>query len=539
MPSNYDARKQVFADLEVTPSAKIAIPAGADGQIVPVTDWAYGNRLGIRKGTVVGPAAAFCTTERIVMSVDPLLGVSPGVNTIVTSQAEYDALGAPLLYVQDAVDILPEGIGGPVIVYLEDGEHLAKPGNPTPYGTDSAFIRTLKHFYSVTGKWLEGASFTYPFPMYSSSINFIGRNTVELVADQAGTYDATGTFLVRDVGTGWTVDEFQGKFICEDYGDYGIYYTPIVGNTTNTLEVPFGYAYPGGTTFSIVSHSAIALSSTDGITNNAKGIWLDGPSSCRFNFCRLQLGKFGLGMVQAQIDGLAAVVQIQECLFYTPTQHAVVYPSTGFGTSPTLLLYNCTFLQDSVAGISGVLYTEGGSFCIFFGCFMRAQIDSGSNSFCDFRAGSTGEFGSCTIHDLSNNNAKGGISLNETRCRVDNVKYVSKFSGKGCMFFVGAHDGPLAELYLRGTIRCEDGYAVISAAGGVELKTCGVGIIGSGNANGVILAGGGTINLKTPANIGGTVNVTIDGLVYTWASQFAAAGDSVLGRYGSKIMRTA
>jgi hypothetical protein len=510
---------------------------------VPVTDWINGNRLGIRRGSIVVPVTGQCTTEAITMSVNPVTGVSPVTGTTVTNQAEYNALGNPLRYAQDALDILPLALGSYVLVYLEDGEHLAKLGNYRETPARSVWLNMSKSFQSIAPRVLF-PSLSSPLVMKTSvkqAIYFVGRNSTVIKTAQAGTVDATSTFITRTTGSDWTIDEFKGKQVKITSGALTDYLMPIVGNTATILEVPYHYGpTAGATTFEIVTPSAIALDSVDGVTSSAWGVFQMDNVFLNISFSNIQFGKPTLGAVQSTIRKGIGQISIKYCT-YIAAQDSIGfyhYNVAEGGSSCSLVFSGTSFLYMGTK--SANFYQSYGPVNAYIsGCFF--DINNGANGESAINVGSNGYivFSMSTVLDSSNSTAKGCISLYPGPVEMGYIKYVSKNVGTGFMIKAYFNFGINNSLILTNTLVCVNAYAVAVVEGGANLQVGGAGVFSgcSGNSYGAILSGSSKLGLRSPANLGGTVNAFIDGEAFTWASDFPAAGDSVIGTNSSELLR--
>jgi hypothetical protein len=343
-------------DLELAPRALSSVPAGADGQIVPVTD-KRGHPLFVRVGGQLVPAEqSMAAHETIAMEVDYATGVSPAANVIITSQAEYNALGAPLKFPQDALDILPPNLSKTVTVKLLAGSHYAKPG---VYG----FGYALGLFSSpkvMTAKNFLADDLTF---FYERQIVFWGEDA-ETEADQAGTV-SSGKIVTRTSGT-WTADQHRGKLCLFTSGANAGVKQVIAKNTTTQLTL---VGYPpatGACTFTIVEPAATWFDHEFGSANGA-GFWLNGPSTGGFmRFNNLAFGttadRINSGV---QVD-VGAEAWFQNCTF------AIQSPG-GYASgivSPRAFFFDSSFDLDAAYPIS----INGPSAVLFSGCLIYGKV---------------------------------------------------------------------------------------------------------------------------------------------------------------------
>lgn len=176
-------------------------------------------------------------TEAISMEVDYVNGVSPAAGTIITSQADYDALGAPLKYPQDVFDILASFIDYPVIVDCVAGDHYAKSGTLVypcfmyrpPYRSSAQNVRmdvTQPSEFRAPKIYFRGTT-----AVYEAAIS--GVTSYRNPAESSYARDAIFT---RDSGT-WTVGELRGKFVTIVSGAFAGNNFPVVDNTETTIHL--------------------------------------------------------------------------------------------------------------------------------------------------------------------------------------------------------------------------------------------------------------------------------------------------------------
>jgi hypothetical protein len=244
------------------------------------------------------------TKEIIRMRVDSVAGVSPPVGTLVTTQAEYDALGADLLYVQDSMDILPPILGGGVVVTLAAGTHIEKPEAIAP--SVSGLLIIANKTFTPYHVFSDAPEFATPGIEFSqASIIFIGDGTTIQEASQTGT--SYFHSVVRDTGT-WTVDEHRGHFVNNiSSGERRV----IQSNTTDTLMLggePL--LYDGSAcTFQIETPAAIMLSSPDGVYSDVGGILIYGASGANVKFFNIQYGTPAIRGPILQSGGIQLIME--------------------------------------------------------------------------------------------------------------------------------------------------------------------------------------------------------------------------------------
>lgn len=238
--------------------------------ITPDTTWALvggitnGHWFEVAEGGAV-TGKMDQTTELLRMTVDPVAGVSPALGTLVHSQAEYDALGAPLLYPQDVFDILPIGLKASVFVSVEDGVCLAKPNDSGFPGY--SFLGLPKAFKTVADRF-----FTTDHPYYNNPIiSFEGKNrtVIRTCTGHCNGRGSIGTILPA----GMTPDEYRYKMVYITSGANAGTMFPIRTNGADYINGPAMYLEVGDCEFEIYDIPAKMIPSTDGINQDAGGLY--------------------------------------------------------------------------------------------------------------------------------------------------------------------------------------------------------------------------------------------------------------------------
>lgn len=195
--------------------------------------------------TALSLLKAPANTEAITMGVDPSGGTSPPDGTLVTSQAEYDALGYSLKYADDVFRILPPFLAFNVTVNLVAGTYLVPAGRtrmmqwPRPMCWPGALAKPSVTFQNTT-------------------------NWTQIEAAQAGTRQYWR--ITRTSGT-WTAHEHRGRFMRVVSGPGAGSLYPIGDNTTTYLELAGPRVpSPQSITFDIVEPAVVWLPTQDGST---------------------------------------------------------------------------------------------------------------------------------------------------------------------------------------------------------------------------------------------------------------------------------
>ena len=513
-------------DIEIVPRLLGSVPAGADGQLSPVTDQP-GINLYVRKGGILVPAvdattaAKFATTEPISMVVDRLTGVSPPAGTIVTTQAQYDTLGASLRLPQDALRILPPMLGDYVKVRCVAGDHWSDP-------TTLMLLFSPGRMFSIQGK-----SRTVVDPVLGSinraTIAFYGDTSV-YTASQSGTY--TGPRSISCPTGTWTTNELRGKFVWFLTGDGAGSRLPIRSNTATTIEL--GATIEAGSgTFEVRQNDSYLLPTTNG-TDTTRCFYLAGLSG---DFVNLAYRFFDLNV------GSAAK---KRDLYVTDY-------ATQYYMRCSITLGVASF-AGAVTSYLGFLYghfTVNGSYPFaFYGplqSFMISSVIRGkiTGLSADYPApivamqGGHGSFDDCVVEPFDGAYAgallgvlDGELSLNF--CLIDGLT-----TAKGLVLCgadgVGSNPGS-AQFVITGTQNINNCTTALQVSAGRLVVISP--LSGSGNAKVFSISDGAEVKWKKSAlTITGTTYATIDGLDYP-SSDFAAAGDGVEGRYGSSLDMT-
>jgi len=181
-------------------------------------------------------ASGDATLEPITMQVDYATGVRPPNGTVVRTQAEYDALGAPLKYVQDAEAIRPRIVNHQIIVELAAGEHYRDTTRVDP-GTYAPILM----LFGFTSTNTDEKDYNNLFGGLTGQMAFRGAtNTLE--SSIPGTWgvdlpDANTREFVRSDGGTWTPEEHRGNFVLCTSGVNAGSKWPIVDNTADTLII--------------------------------------------------------------------------------------------------------------------------------------------------------------------------------------------------------------------------------------------------------------------------------------------------------------
>jgi hypothetical protein len=398
-----------------------------------------------------------------------------------------------------------------VTVHLKAGTHLAKLNNHSPDFGQSGVLY-LPPFQPSNAILYE------PEPtLYAMSIYFIGDDTTDVEAAQAGT--ASGTQITRSTGT-WTVDQHRGKFCLITSGAGAGTKAVIAGNSTTVLTLAT-YTLPSGScNFKVVEPAAKWVDSTDGMNFDGYGMALTANPSIYVFFDNIQFGTAALPFAQITMDA-GANAGIWNCVVINKNPTGLVWASYLYNAS--LSLWNCYWKAD--ASYSFLLAN-------------RSMLDVDSCLF-DFKIAT---------------NYSGFAVREEGKLRI-RYSYMKALSG---------HAKPLIYVYLNGIVECAgpiylDG---LSAAPGIVVGdgatlcsdsaitidntttalSCNgradiAAILGSGNTNGFVLDAGAVVSVPTTiSGLSATNPIILDGTTYQYTN-IPNLGDWIEGPSGSRIIR--
>jgi hypothetical protein len=506
-----DKRKHILADLELTPRVTSAVPAGSDGQVAQVTD-KPGINLFVRKGGVLVPAvdtqARLYNAARLDIVVDPILGVRPANGTTITTQAEYAALGADLLYVQDVFRILPPYQGYYVHVLLKSGTHLGDPAS-LPFTTNYVLLSVpeSRGFWPQASE-INGDSFP---PDYDASnnraIKFVGESNTVLEAVQDGVYGVSPTnTIIRDVGT-WTDHEHQGKYALIKSGE-GIGKKFLIDdNDTTTLYSCNSITESGDITFEIVEPSAV-------IDDSSAGINIANTGGLTYMFENI---KFNFKMAPFVVGGTSS---FRDCLISTDVSTSALSNSKNKPGATTIT--NCW-----VSGCCNLCY---GSYIFSESVFINSQF--GATSVLNIGEEAVPYFNGIVVRakDI------GSLSVDE----LVRVSSPCNLSGTSGMILKG-------DTFCNGV--CVIPHSFVSFYTSFIVNNCAVAVkcdgttvffefvMGAGNTVGWDLLNGASIKVQDPASLVATTELSIDGVAYTYSARLPAIGDGMTGVEGSTFLR--
>jgi hypothetical protein len=440
------------------------------------------------------------TKENIIMRIDPVGGTSPSEGTIVCDQSEYDALAADLLYVSDALRILPQGLNHIILVYLAPGEYSLRIGDKAVVPLRSFTVdTTLASSSSIT---INSRVFIGP------CVSFIAEEFAEIESSRAGTISAY-KYLTVASGT-WVVDEHKGKFveILSGVNVTNIY--PIVSNTTDRLFLT-GKKTSGACTFRIIDTTVDFVTAADYGTLVLSSL----ATTNYYNF-------YGIS-------------------FNTPTSHK---GSISFAT-PSIIYYSkiinnysTSFNHSGCRPWGSIIQQTTGSYitlyeCIIDTCYIYGILHA-TYGLILITSGSRLYFFNLPVVEASGVVASPLITLN---------KGSGIYEGNGCLLvgngycigILAKEETAYANLAQLAIQNC----AVALKADGTDLsaKDCGGETYNQSTGNTIAfqaMNGGKIVTSGAPEKIYATTEIEIDGEVETYAE--LTAHKAITGRYGSQII---
>ena len=504
--------------LEVDPTTLASVPTGNAGQVAPVSDQGM-HRLFVRNvDDMLVPATAVATTTPITMEVDYTLGTSPDAGTVVTSQAEYDALVAGftnpyLKYPQDGVDILPSVIRQRVEIHLGAGLHYAKPDSFYNPGMSATLVLGDKIF-DYTGIGYRNAAFAA-----NPVIAFIG-DMEEVEAEQGGTASNSPKTILRNSGT-WTIDEHKGKYasIITGAGAGNIYL--IESNTADILHVVAYSVSTGTCTFEIVTPVTIWQ-------NGDYGFWTDRIGAIgALEFTDIQFGTPAVPLLYSTMA--STNMRFTRCPWY---EAGTVAYSPYFMFGGRVEFYSCYLRWDSHYGVwlEGKVRTI---MCLVAPAHDQARDDIGAIN-CISQYGVSEFYSSYSVIEAVGTFARQLLATNGGALDLDGG-VVLRGNGLATAIAVDAGRGSKAggELTMSGPQLNDWGTAVRVYPGGkVRVHS----VSGSGNATAWKLEGGAFVVGPDPTTLGGTTEIDIDGNIHDY-TDVPSAGDWIEGAGGSRFIR--
>lgn len=508
-----------FVQAELIPSTLGSVPAGTDGQLAVVTDQP-GVNLVVRQGGTLVPAIVAGglpkTTSWIEMTVDPVAGTSPPAGTVVTNQAEYDALGYDLLYAQDVIDILPKVMRHGVVVTLKAGAHA---GNYNRTGGDYGLDPWL---YFPDFLWDAAEAYWEAGDGREIGIYFEGEDRTNVGSEVECTWDVATTDIIRDSGT-WTVNEHAGRLLIVTAGSGAGTILPIYGNTTTALQISTVF---GTGTYAATVQIFEPAAVVSGMYTLLTTIPYEGKSqyACRLLFSNLKLEAddlFWYGNVSFQYCMMALLrIKLRQesldenaifanyCALALTSLYGWIISLQGYWTIALSTIRGAP--TDSSGTITPLVYVKDGtlySISSRYGANYEA-VPSYDGPLIRIRNGRVigGNFNYLTGNDLTT-----GVL----------------FDG-GSLEMVGT-DIPWI---------ISDNAIAVNVATSNPTNVSGLNSDSAGNDTGWQVTLGGRLVVYQPANIAAVTNdLLVDGVAKTYASDLTSEGSIINGAKGSIVVR--
>jgi hypothetical protein len=452
------------------------------------------------------------TTGNTTMSVDAATGTSPPAGTIIHNQAEYDALGAPLKYVQDAIDILPIGIAHAVLVNLAAGAHLAKADNSGFPGWSLGLM--LKPF-----KYVDNGKFDVSSAWYLAGIQIRGAAFTVVHAAVAGTSTLYG--FTRDSGT-WTAHALKGKFASVTDGSGAGQIFVIIDNTTTALTLQGSNWAPGTCSMEIDDPSSVLLCSTDGINPDVGwGIYIPhGGYEVPIMLSMVQLGTQALpwGAV-GQWDKSSFVFQ-QSRIWFGNWWRVEANADASF------LARVCDFEGSSYVGFRGASSYGKLIGIRFHNGIGLVQLPLSDRALVDLT--------DCTF-DVSDLGVSGSVCVRCEGSHIDSSGGGNIILGDGANYGIrcGGRWGNDTYFYYPEFQFFNCGMAIFVAACTLHIQGHDRFIGSSGNAVGWGISSAADVICEDFSHIGATAAIYLDGHYFDYSD--IGAGETLVGRYGSAM----
>ena len=474
-----------------------------------------------------GGGGATATTSWIQMAVDPTLGTSPPAGTVVRNQMEYDALGYDLLYAQDALDILPTTLRHGIVVTLRAGTHVGKPGRTGVTGYDPWLFTPNFQVDSAEAYWES------PGDGRALGIYFEGEGTTNIGGPIAGSWN--GYNFTRSAGT-WTVDAESGRLLLVTSGYTAGSIYPIYGNDAAKLDMYMAISSPQAMTVQIYTPTTVVNPGDyQSLVVQADSYYTIRPAGFELKFKNLffdnasdELSWYGRVTIESCMLNIWGLF-LRYTALATPTQHSSVL-------SPIFQ----SALRLHPAGGGGLRIAGGGVSLYQVTIRGECQGEDGSGSLITLMSDDWSLLGDMRIGPLYE--AVPSIS--------GALIFIERGNAQAGTFTVIEGNGLTTGIVVRGTGGL---YAYDDTVTGWVLRNHSVGVRVashnaihasgfrtqcSGNAVGWQIDKGARVVSFDPQNVGATTAIVIDGQAETYAS-LAAPGDSVIGPYGSELLRRA
>lgn len=474
--------------------------------------------------TLTVPAEA---EGKIEVNLDPVSGTSPPASTVIRNQAEYDALGYNLKYLQDVPRIIPPTLTTRVLANMGPGTYLNTPLNPfyaPEFGSD-AQLSVNNLLLNHRGSLFLNSPETY----FRRGIAYVGTDVTEVQPEITGNIVTNNTLLRTDAGT-WVVDEHLGRSVLVESGSSAGEKRRVESNTTNTLTlVGGGLSTTGACSFKLVEPAAVVLDSTDGVTRNGARInfSLNDPGATAL-FNNVQFGTPSIPIYGMDSVGQSRFLLIN-CVVHAASSGFWLVVGYGGGAVSECYINNLNSYPPAIAPSPN-------------GFFIGDTVIDGNP-----RSGwghlTLTANNSITIRNSTiiasapgNNNHLIGLRSNctvelENRIRL---KGNTNFNGIHLSYDAGASTTLITDE--PADIQINDCESAILAQAGANI-VIEDDIAGTGNAVAWEIEDGASVVVPDPTGLGGVVELRIDGEDFTYAQVVPSSGDLFVGQKGSRFLK--
>lgn len=471
------------------------------------------------------------TRGSMAMTLTPSTGTSPPDGTIVTSQADYDALGYDLKYAQDVPEILPNIVNDNIIVDINGGTVLAKP-NAQFYAP--AFGSPALFFFNGDINSHRRSLFTPNTEVFfrNTSLAFLGKGSTEIVSSSSG---VSTTNTITDGSASWANDEHVGRFAEILTGPAAGEKRPIEANSATVLTVVgSGFSSAGSVTYRIVEPATVFLDSVDGVTPNGPGMRIVKIGEESFIiFDNIKFGSQALPIKNVQLRAEAgARIVFNDCMFVAKDSSNWWLRLTGLGG---ITFQNCSMRNESGRGI-----TNAGATQIFFlNCLLCGKPGS-NKSFVEATNGAVIFFRNTSFKSLGTGTDLTHIQFAGTgRIELeDRIRIYGASGWKG----VAAVNEDGAGGYI----------TVVASEEDLEIDSCDYAVFvdtgffisfqgdptGIGNGTAWRLDDGATARCTDPTGLTAITDIELDGESLSYSEAVPTSGSVIVGQRLSRFIRS-
>jgi hypothetical protein len=461
--------------------------------------------------------------EQIIMAVDYSTGISPATNMKVFTQADYDALGYPVKYWQDAIDLIPSDANYKVTINVANGLHYARPGTTggNPALKAALILPQFKHSESQD--------------MMNASINFVAA-MADVETGIAVTVSAEG--VTRTSGA-WSEDELLDQFIIITSGaSSGADAIPVWKNSTSMAYLAKKFTALGAAVVSVVKPGATFMPQWDDGTALNVGIY------SRF---------IGLASIPIKFEGIAfgnadkpwnywnaltgQSIWYTQCVAYG-TQFIGTFESYSSASYSRIWMSSVVlhsiegYSARSVFSMDGVSSVGGSGVVVLGSTSASALIMLG-----DYYSGSVLRISNLVVRpSASFSKVLVGLYCGALFYPASSSS-PCKIQGNGICtgIKIGHYRGEQSYVSNLASMRIQDCAIAFDISGNTESLEALL-PDSTGNTVGWKIEGGGRVVIKTPSQIAATTEMQIDGDSITYAA--LPAGTTFEGALGSSVIIT-